>query len=165
MIERFRHWFEYEKDAHAKTLKAFQTVPDTQHSSREFQKAITLFAHILTARKLWLYRFGVSSEPIFDLFPQNIALENLGALAEDMHRIWDAYLGQLNDEELGRVFTYQSLDNKRFRNTIEEILTQLFGHSLYHRGQIAQLVKALGGEPAVTDFVYWSRESLPDQID
>ncbi|MFL6198680.1 MAG: DinB family protein [Thermoanaerobaculia bacterium] len=44
--------------------------------------------------------------------------------------------------------------------TILYILTQLFGHSWYHRGQIAQLVRALGAEPAVTDFVFWSREAL-----
>ena len=31
-------------------------------------------------------------------------------------------------------------------------------HSWYHRGQIATLVRALGAEPAVTDFVFWSRE-------
>ena len=26
--------------------------------------------------------------------------------------------------------------------------------------QIAPIVRSLGGEPAVTDFVYWSRESI-----
>jgi uncharacterized damage-inducible protein DinB len=44
------------------------------------------------------------------------------------------------------------------RNSIEDILTQLFGHSCYHRGQIAQLLRSIGAEPAVTDFVFWTRE-------
>ena len=43
---------------------------------------------------------------------------------------------------------------------IEDILAQLFGHSWYHRGQIALLVRAAGGEPAVTDLIYWSREAV-----
>ena len=74
---------------------------------------------------------------------------------------WADYLETLTDEELGRSFEYQSLDAGWFRGVVEDILTQLFGHSWYHRGQIAMLVKSSGGEPAITDFVYWSRESIP----
>jgi uncharacterized damage-inducible protein DinB len=44
---------------------------------------------------------------------------------------------------------------------VEDILAQLFGHSSYHRGQIAMLVRAAGGEPAVTDLIYWCREGVP----
>ena len=68
------------------------------------------------------------------------------------------YLERVSDDDLLRTFEYQSLDAGRFCNRIADILTQLFGHSLYHRGQIAMLVRAAGGEPAVTDFVYWCRE-------
>ncbi|MBI3651501.1 MAG: DinB family protein [Acidobacteria bacterium] len=164
MTDRFRRWFEYEKEAHAKTFLSLQTVPEAQRASTEFHKAVRLFAHLVAARKLWLYRFGVSTEPIDELFPQAVALENLEALAAQMHALWDDYLARLDDEELERVFEYQSLDSARFRNSIEEILTQLFGHSLYHRGQIAQLVKNLSGQPAVTDFVYWSRVPVNDVV-
>jgi uncharacterized damage-inducible protein DinB len=162
LTERFRLWFAYEKDAHHKTLLSLQTVPVEQKSSPSFAKALTLFAHIMLARKMWLYRFGVLSEGIDDFFPQGLAVETVATLAEEVHKIWDGYLEKLDDKELERIFAYKSLDNGRFRNSIEEILTQLFGHSWYHRGQIAQLVKSLGGTPAVTDFVYWSREQIAD---
>ena len=59
------------------------------------------------------------------------------------------------------MFEYQSLDAGRFRNRIEDILAQLYGHSWYHRGQIACWSAPAGGEPAVTDFVYWCREPVP----
>src|SRR5436309_2743490 len=74
--------------------------------------------------------------------------------------LWSDYLAGADDAELARVFEYQSLDAGRFRNRVEDILAQLFGHSWYHRGQIAVLVRAAGGQPAVTDFVYWSREPV-----
>jgi uncharacterized damage-inducible protein DinB len=51
-------------------------------------------------------------------------------------------------------------DAGRFRNPVEEILTQLFGHSWYHRGQIAVLVRAAGGTPAITDLIYWCRQPV-----
>jgi uncharacterized damage-inducible protein DinB len=47
-----------------------------------------------------------------------------------------------------------------YRNTVRDILTHLFGHSWYQRGQIAGLVRAIGGEPPVTDFVFWVREEV-----
>jgi uncharacterized damage-inducible protein DinB len=46
-----------------------------------------------------------------------------------------------------------------FRNSLHDILVQLFGHSLYHRGQIALLIRRSGSVPAATDFVFWSRRS------
>jgi uncharacterized damage-inducible protein DinB len=55
---------------------------------------------------------------------------------------------------------YQSYEGPRFRSTIEDILTRLFGHSWYHRGQIAMLLRSIGAEPAVTDFVFWAREPV-----
>jgi uncharacterized damage-inducible protein DinB len=164
MVERFRRWFEYEKDAHTKTLLSFQTVPDAERSSPSFQKAVSLFAHIVAARKLWMFRFGVSSEAVTDIFPQNIPLEGLSIFADEMHKVWDSYLARVDEEELARIFEYRSLDGERFQNQIEDIFTQLFGHSWYHRGQIAQLIKSMGGEPAVTDFVYWCREPIADKI-
>jgi len=81
-------------------------------------------------------------------------------LLQQMESDWDRYLASITDEDLERVFEYTSYEGKRFRNSIGDILTQLFGHSWYHRGQIAALVRSLGGEPAVTDFVYWAREAI-----
>jgi uncharacterized damage-inducible protein DinB len=73
---------------------------------------------------------------------------------------WNQYLATLTDDGLEKVFEYTSYEGQRFRNSIGDILTQLFAHSSYHRGQIAALVRTMGGEPAVTDFVYWAREPI-----
>jgi len=114
----------------------------------------------MAARKLWLYRFGLGEEPAPGLFSQSVALDELPGLAERMHAAWTDYYNRLDDTELARIFEYHSLEGPRFRNLVEDILTQLFGHSLYHRGQIASLIKSLGGVPATTDFVFWARESV-----
>jgi uncharacterized damage-inducible protein DinB len=42
----------------------------------------------------------------------------------------------------------------------KNVLIQLFGHSLYHRGQIALLLRRIGAEPASTDFVFWTRQAI-----
>lgn len=83
-------------------------------------------AHIVAARRMWLFRFGVTSEPV-ELFPQNVTLAELPVLIAAMQQEWADYLDGLADSELNRVFKYQSYEGVWFRNTIEDILTQLFG--------------------------------------
>lgn len=157
--DRYRLWFDYEKDSHAKTLASLQSVPEDKRGSEAFRKAVYLMFHIVAARRMWLFRFGVTKEKI-ELFPAETNLADLPSLLAQMESSWSDYLSRLTEEEIARVFEYESYDGFRFRNTIDEILTQLFGHSWYHRGQIAQLVRSLGAEPAVTDFVYWSRQPI-----
>jgi len=160
MIDRYRRWFEYEKDAHHKVLQSIEATADVQRLSPSFQKAVDLFAHIMAARRLWLFRFGAAGEPPPELFPQGVSADAIAALAEEMHAAWSAYFDRLDEAEAARVFEYNSLDGPRYLNSVEDILTQLFGHSWYHRGQIALLLRSCGAEPAATDFVFWCRELI-----
>ena len=162
LISRYRRWFEYEKDSHARTVDSLTAVISELRDSEGFRKAVYLMGHIVAARRMWLFRFGVLKENA-ELFPGETRLEDLPAQLTEMETLWTRYLSRLDDTELARVFEYRSYEGSRFRNTIEEILTQLFGHSWYHRGQIAQLVRSIGGEPAVTDFVFWAREPVPEE--
>ena len=161
MINRYRRWFAYEKDSHAKTLDSLNAVPEELRASEQFRKAVYLLSHIIAARRMWLFRFGVVKENA-ELFPQDTSLAELPAQLSETETLWSQYLSQLDDKELARVFEYQSYEGPRFRNTVEEILTQLFGHSWYHRGQIAMLLRSIGAEPAVTDFVFWAREPVAE---
>jgi uncharacterized damage-inducible protein DinB len=159
MISRYRRWFEYEKDSHAKTLDSLNAVAEDLRQSEGFRKAVYLMGHIIAARRMWLFRFGVMKENV-ELFPGETSLAELPARLSEMETLWWDYLSRLDDTGIARVFDYQSYEGPGFRNTVEDILTQLFGHSWYHRGQIAQLLRSIGAEPAVTDFVFWAREPL-----
>jgi len=124
-----------------------------------FRKAVYLLGHIVAARRIWLFRLGVLKEKI-ELFPRDVGFDDLPAQLANMELLWSDYLSKLTDEDLARVFEYQSYEGPKFRNTIEDILTQLFGHSWYHRGQIALLLRSMDAEPAVTDLVFWTREPV-----
>jgi len=156
----FVRWFAYERDSHASVVSSLESVPAELSDSDAYLKAIGLLAHIATARLLWLHRFGVTDTGPTNLFPDVQSLEDATAILDDAQVAWESYLHGLTPDELARDFTYTSLDGGRFRNTIEDILTQLHGHSLYHRGQIALLLRSIGCEPAITDFVFWSRTTL-----
>jgi len=160
LIRRYRRWFEYEKDSHAKVLQSLGTVPSANRLNSEYRKAVSLMAHLVFARRMWLSRMGLTAPPSGSPFPEDAALSQIAAEWEAVSNLWSDYLARLSDADLDRTMEYQSLDSGRYRNRIEDILTQLFGHSWYHRGQIATLIRLAGGEPAATDLVYWCRESL-----
>jgi uncharacterized damage-inducible protein DinB len=157
---RFERWFEYERDAHAKVLRSLESVPAAGRSGPEFERAVAILAHVAAARRIWLVRLGVLPGPQGTLSPGKLTLAEVADLLQSVHGLWAEYLARVTDAEIGREVGYQSLDAGWFRSRVEDVLTQLFGHSSYHRGQIAMLVRAAGGEPAVTDLIYWCRESI-----
>lgn len=163
LADRYRRWFEYEKDSHAKVLTTIRAAAPEAQTSPAFAKAVTLLGHILTARRVWLFRLGAAAEcpRPEEFFPAGLSVSELSARAEATHAAWDRYLSRLDDAELARTFRYKSFDAGWFQDTVEDILTQMFGHSWYHRGQIASLLKSAGIDPPATDFVYWAREPVP----
>lgn len=160
--EKYRRWFEYEEDSNAKVLTSLQAVAAPLRALPQFQKAVDLLAHLIAARNMWLYRLGQGSQPT-ELFPAETSINELPKLLDEMQSAWRSYLAALTDVEVARRFEYQSYDGPRFSNTVDEVLTQLYGHSLYHRGQIAMILRSIGAEPAVTDFIYWTREPVPER--
>lgn len=159
LADRFRRWYEYERDCNAKSLEMLASVPVERRDAPEFQKAVGRMAHLVAARRRWLYRLGHWPESP-GLFPQT-ALADLPKLVADTEAAWTAYLSRLDDAELAREFEYAVDDGRRFRWNVEALLTQVFGHAWYHRGQIAQLVALLGGKAVDTDYIFWSK---PTQI-
>jgi uncharacterized damage-inducible protein DinB len=160
LIEQYRRWFDYECDSHRKVLASLDTVPADRRGSEPFQKATDLVGHLIAARRMWLYRLGAPVERPAEIFPTKVARDSLLAELEAMERAWSDYLGRLDDVEIQRAFDYQTTEGDKYRSVVADVLTQLYGHSLYHRGQIASLVRQASGEPAKTDFIFWSRDRL-----
>jgi uncharacterized damage-inducible protein DinB len=156
LADRFRRWYEYERDCNAKSLEMLASVPVERRSAAEFQKAVDRMTHLVAARRRWLHRLGhLAAAP--GLFPQGTALAELPAQVADTEAAWVAYLSRLDDRELARTLEWQAADGRRYRWDVEGVLTQVFGHAWYHRGQIAQLVAALGGKAVDTDYIFWCK--------
>jgi len=158
LVESFRAWYAYERRANQDVLAALDSVPTAGRSDPAFQRAVDIFAHMIAARHLWLRRLGGLAEGPDSLFPTGVPAEDLPARLEPVDRAWGRYLdSSLHEHELGRRVRYTATEGDRFESGVADILTQLFGHGWYHRGQIAMLVRQAGGEPAVTDLVVHTR--------
>jgi hypothetical protein len=95
LIDRYRRWFDYEKDSHAKTLESLNKVAHELRPSKEFCKAVNLMGHIIAAaRRVWLFRFGVLKNNV-ELFPPETNLADLPRQISEMETLWFQYLDEL----------------------------------------------------------------------
>lgn len=156
LADRFRRWYEYERDCNAKSLEMLASVPQERRGEAAFQKAVDRMAHLVAARQRWLQRLGQWPETP-GLFPQGISLPDVTTQVAKTEMAWVAYLSKLSDVDLTRQVEWQATDGRRYRWDVEGILTQTFGHAWYHRGQIAQLVAQLGGKAVDTDYIFWCK--------
>lgn len=161
LADRFRHWYEYERDCNAKSMAMLASVPAENRANPEYHKAVERMAHLVAARQRWLQRLGHwPNTP--DLFPRGTPLNELAEQVAATEAAWVAYLDKVDEAELARELEWRAADGARYRWYVEGILTQVFGHAWYHRGQIAQLVAALGGKAVDTDYIFWSKLARVD---
>jgi len=93
------------------------------------------------------------------MFP-DWGLDECEADAKRLDGLWTAYLESLSDANLDAEVRYHSTEGKPFASLRRDILTHVYNHSTYHRGQIAILVKLAGGTPPdTTDFIVFSRQA------
>jgi uncharacterized damage-inducible protein DinB len=159
-FERLRHLFQYEQDSHEQVLEAFRSAPAEAKQSEAYQKALDMMAHIIAARLIWLWRIGGTANRPETVFPKQTEQAALEALIRSMESDWRQYLDKLDDAELERWLDYKTLDGREFRSRIDDILTQLHGHSMYHRGQISIWMREAGATPAPTDYLRWAMSNV-----
>jgi uncharacterized damage-inducible protein DinB len=163
LAERFQRWFRYEQDVNAKVLQSLEEAPASVKGSAEFQRCLSLMAHIVAARSIWLCRLGGSGAAPAAPFPQKVTLLDLRRDVEGMQAVWSAFLQELRDDRLQNVVEYRTTKGDPFSSTVEDILMQLHGHGVHHRAQIALLLRGMGAEPMVTDFIFWCREQREEK--
>jgi len=144
--QEFDRLLAYDRWANAEALASLQRAgtPPT--------RAVRFLAHILGAELMWLSRLErVPPEaevwPVWDVAECRRQLSRVDAR-------WNSYAGTLTASGLATTVPYRNTRGEEFENAVEEILTQVFLHSAYHRGQIASTLRDAGHEPALTDFIH-----------
>lgn len=159
LADRFRRWYDHERDSNTKIVGMLESVPAEKRSDPLFQKALDKTAHLIAARKRWLGRLGLISE-LPEPFPKGV-LEEIPANFAAIEATWVKYLASLDDAALAKKIEW-SFNGQKLRLDLESILTQVNGHAWYHRGQVAMLVGMLGGKAVDTDYLYFAK---PEKLD
>jgi uncharacterized damage-inducible protein DinB len=139
----------YEKWANKKILDALKELPAPD------EKALELMSHILLVQMVWYSRIvNQSTPPVWD----KKSLADLFTLHEENHKVLYAWISKLSEADYYKIIEYKNTKGQPFENTIKDILTHLFNHSTYHRGQIVERMKGKLPKMPETDFIVFFRE-------
>lgn len=141
--------FEYEKWANARILDALAQLKEAD------EKSLEIMAHILLVQMVWYSR--IANIP----GPQVWAKKSLAQCKDKYevnNKVLIPFFAQLTDESIKVEVDYKNTKGVKYTNTVAQILTHLFNHSTYHRGQIVERLK--GKLPAMpeTDYIVFLRE-------
>jgi uncharacterized damage-inducible protein DinB len=159
--DRYREWYEHERDCNKKMLAMLESVPDPARHDPRYKRAVELADHLAACRENWLDRMTSGGVRQVDWWPQGASVDSLKKRYLGTEAAWKSYLAGVTDKDLEAAFEFHSADGNRYRWSIEGQIFQLVGHAYYHRGQISLLVQELGGQTGDTDYLYWAYTRYP----
>lgn len=153
-IADFKRLFRYEAWATARTFEYVKKMSDPPAD------VLKLLAHNVAAQELWYNRL-TGEGPVPKDYWQEMPLEECRQRQDKMRERWEQYFAKTPEARFGETIHYVRLE-KPCTNLVADVLTHMITHSMYHRGQIAWLVRKAGGDPMPTDFVAAGREGSLD---
>ncbi len=93
------------------------------------------------------------------MWPQ-FSLEECGANIAELSNLWNQYFTQLSSAGLAGQIVYKNSKGEPWTSSVHDVLTHVFIHSAYHRGQIASGMRASGISPTYTDYIHAVRQGL-----
>jgi uncharacterized damage-inducible protein DinB len=116
--------------------------------------------HIVTVQRFFLSLF---QQRPFDREREGQvpdAMDEMERRFQEAHADCAAYTARLDEAEFARKIEFPVPAFKDFHPPVRDALMQVVMHSEHHRAQVAMRLRALGGKPPVTDYIYiiWVRD-------
>ena len=149
MLGYLRKLVDHLKWADAAALDALRSSPGND------SRALTVYSHVVGVEATWLAR--IDGRPSDVAVWPTLSLDEAASLGTRNATELDALVSSIGPNELGRKIDYRNSAGRAFTDTLEDILLHVALHGSYHRGQVAFLIRAGGGEPASTDYIGFIR--------
>jgi uncharacterized damage-inducible protein DinB len=150
--QQMNRLFTYDAWANREVLKSFHA------AARVPPKAVQVFAHVLSAGRLWYQRIQGLPQT-FPVWP-DLTLEQCQSQATEVANLWGDFFRVLPPDALSRIVNYKNTQGQAWTSSVGDILQHVIIHSEHHRGQIAAEMRAAGNIPALTDFIHAARSGL-----
>ena len=148
--QHYRQLTSYDEWANLEVITALRA------AGRPLERSRKLAAHIVAAEYVWLTRIRQTSSP-YPVWP-DLTLDECGRELPFLAKGWRELL--LEGDVLDRSIHYRNSKAEVYDSLVRDILTHVFMHSAYHRGQIAGDMRQNGVTPVYTDFIHGVRQGL-----
>lgn len=106
--------------------------------------------HIIGAEKIWLQR--LRNHPSPEWYP-SVFKGNKGNAIQDWKDASEGLLAWVNileEEEIMKDLTYKRLNGETYQLTVYKVISHVFMHSAYHRGQLVTQLRQAGFQDLTT---------------
>ncbi len=172
-LARYNTWMNDKLYALAATLDAAERRRDL---GAFFRSVHGTLSHVLWADRIWLGRFtrdraiGESRDHAGRPIPIGMHDQILYADFDDLRRERattdrhiEAWTHGVTDAMLAAPFSYRSVTAGTREHPLWQAVMHFFNHQTHHRGQATTLLRQLGRDPGVTDFIVflWEHRDRP----
>lgn len=119
-------------------------------------RALAIMNHILAAAHLWQTR--LTGEKIkVEVWP-SLTIDEMSRRIDALESAWRKWIASATPSSLDQSIAYVNSLGESWSSTARDIITHIFIHAGYHRGQIALLLGQAGHKAAYTDFIHAARQ-------
>jgi len=134
------------------TLAAASLVRDMGTS---FGSVLGTLEHMFGADWIWLERWNGRVPARFPPKGTYGTVDSLRVAWTMLEEERARFLSTLDDAKLAEPMRYRNTRGDAFEYPLGQLLMHVSNHATYHRGQVMQLVRQLGGTVKSTDYLYW----------
>lgn len=114
--------------------------------------------HLAGATRNWAERFEGRDATALPSVEEVATLADAARMLNDADARISAFVAAVTPERLSAPLVWRNLKGEPKAAPLWTVLRHTVNHASYHRGQLAQTLKRLGGQPAATDLVRWAIE-------
>ncbi|MES1219388.1 MAG: DinB family protein, partial [Bacteroidota bacterium] len=138
------------------SLPEEKQIAEVPSSFNSLQKTLL---HMWDAESIWWQRMKLQERfvrPGDDFIGTTRDVVN-GLMSQS--RLWEEWMNNVSEQMLEHVFEFRNIKKEQIKMPIWQMLTHVFNHGTYHRGQLINMLRQLGEEKLPqTDFSVWCRK-------
>ncbi len=156
MKELLKQMAVYNVWAHKKIMDVVLALPEEKQKAEmlsSFSSLQKTMLHLWDAESIWWQRMKLNERLM-------IPSENYKGTTKDVVKgllsqsvLWEGWVNNVSDNMLLHVFEFRNKNGEQIKMPIWQMLTHVFNHGTYHRGQLVNMLRQLGVEKIPgTDF-------------
>lgn len=163
MKELLKQLAAYNVWAHQKIMETVLSLPEEKQlaeipsSFTSIQKTIL---HMWDAESIWWQRMKLHERFVrpSDNFKGTTRDVVNGLMSQS--KLWEGWADNVSEAMLEHVFEFRNQKKEQIKMPTWQMLTHVFNHGTYHRGQLVNMLRQVGVEKIIpqTDFSAWVRK-------
>ncbi len=164
-LNLIREWYHYNSTVRKRYFQVISKLPEaelTKDRGASFPSILDIFTHVLDAYRWWfLYVYTDKVRERKRIGGTGLRLDEIEQEEHKIDSFVNRFLQKLSTKDLAKAVVWHEVDPKGKRWTIKitmrDMLWQLVGEELQHRGELNALLWQIDIDPPITEWVdFWT---------